>query len=196
MAYIPFEERPQFLKGKFGEDIIHQYLRDKGFVVYTPNSGCAHGFDNLAVRNKREVIIAECKTKARRNKYPDTGINIKHMDEYLFIQEKHKIPVFIFFIDEGMWKIYGNFLSLLMQETSIEWNGRLIDYPWKQYGIVYFPLNNMREIGKLNLGQVTYLREQSCRNYSYEIEKPEAVTSGSRMACTREGADRPHHATA
>ena len=102
-----------------GEAIVTKYLKDKGYIVYSPEElQGAHGFDRLAVKDKTEVIIAEIKTKARMNRYNATGFNIKHYREYKRISRKYNIPVFIFFVDEALGRIYGNFLSVLEESYT------------------------------------------------------------------------------
>lgn len=153
-------DRPQVKKGDFAEDIVTKYLENKGFIVYEPVSNGAHGFDKLAVRNKKQFVIAECKAKAKRKYYDDTGIDIRHYKEYKYAQEKHKIPVFIFFIDEHLGEIYGNFLKELEKPYK--------SYPLKQHGIIYFPMDSMRrDISNLTDGEVSFLKKHSTRNYSY-----------------------------
>ncbi len=165
-----FQNSKTFKKGLYGENIISNYLRAKKYVVYSPNYGQPHAFDLLAIRNKKEVIIAECKSKARRSYYCDTGINIKNYEEYLYMQKKHNIPVFIFFIDEGLGRIYGNFIDELVKplEQPIG-DCKLVKYPFRQDGIIYFPLTNMELIGDLENKDVECLKEYSTRNYGYRF---------------------------
>ena len=95
-----FQHRHDFekalVKGKIGEDIVRRYLEEKGYVVYKPVTEGAHAFDILAVKDKKTVIIADVKTKARRNYFPDTGINYKHYVEYKVILKTLLTSVFIF----------------------------------------------------------------------------------------------------
>lgn len=159
-----WEDRPQVKKGNYGEKLARKYLESQGFVVYTPVTKGAHAFDKLAVKDKRQAIIAECKTKTRRRYYEDTGINIKHYQEYRYISEKHNLPVFIFFIDEHLGEIYGGFLKELDRKTIVQ--GK--EYPSEEKGIRYFPLENMRRnIAKLSESDCEYLKQHSQRNYSY-----------------------------
>lgn len=147
-------------KGDFAEEIIRGFLEEKGFVIYEPITNGAHCFDKLAVKNKEQFIIAECKAKSKRKYYDDTGINIKHYSEYKKVTEKHQIPVFIFFIDEHLAEIYGNFISVLEKEYK--------NYPLRQNGIIYFPMCKMRRnIAKLTDEQVLFLKNHSTRNYDY-----------------------------
>jgi hypothetical protein len=166
-----WNERKQVIKGDFAEDIINKFLEEKGYVVYNTTTKGAHVFDKLAIKNKEEVIIAECKAKARRNNYEDTGIDYRHYLEYKNIQDKHKIPVFIFFIDEMMGKIYGNFITLLIVKSFIankEYPS--IELTKKGKKIIYFPLCNMRDISTLRDEQVKFLKENSTRSHEYRMK--------------------------
>lgn len=157
-------DRPQTKKGEYGEKKVHEYLEAKGFIVYLPVTEAAHAFDRLAIRDKKQAIIVECKAKARRTKYADTGINITHYNDYAYISKKHKLPVFIFFIDEHLGEIYGNFLSELIKPAEVK--GKM--YPSREGKIIYFPLVNMRRnIAQLTESDCNYLKQQSRRNYAY-----------------------------
>jgi hypothetical protein len=160
-----WQDKVQVKKGDYGEDLVHTFLEEKGYIVYKPITEKAHAFDRLAVRNKSEILVVECKTKARRRYYPDTGINIKHYDEYKFISEKYKLHLFIFFIDEYLCEIYGNFLLELIKPVEVEGN----KYPLEHKNIIYFPLINMkRNIAKLSEDDKEYLVKNSSRNYDYK----------------------------
>lgn len=155
-----WNSRPSVRKGDFAEAIVRSYLEEKGFVVYEPITNGPHCFDKLAVRDKKQFIIVECKAKAKRTYYDDTGINLLHYQEYKYAAQKHKIPVFIFFIDEHLAEIYGNFISVLEEKE----NG----YPLIDRNIIYFPMSKMRRgIAALTPEQVDYLKQHSRRNYGY-----------------------------
>ncbi len=155
-----FEETLEYKIGTYGEEIVKKHLLSRGFVMdvdFNKYVG-GHLFESkLNFRTKKLNI--EVKTKASRNKYSDTGIDLYNHKKLLSIKEK----VFIFFVDFGESKnpnntefnmmIYGNYFSVLNQE-----NGR---YPWtqetkiydenqKQYKtIVYYPLNSMMMLWKI-----------------------------------------------
>ena len=151
-------------KGNLGEEIISRFLERKGYVIYSPETkDKAHAFDRLAIKDKEQIIIAEIKTKARRNKYADTGIDKRNYDQYVKIQNKYNIPVFIFFVDEMLKKVYGNWLSKLIIPIIIE--GK--QYPLILNNIIYFPLVNMINIAELSEQQITELKKLSNRNYEY-----------------------------
>ncbi|MBA7636655.1 hypothetical protein ES703_44276 [subsurface metagenome] len=165
-------------KGNFAENIIKNFLESKGYVVYKPITKNAHAFDNLAIKNKKNVIISECKAKAKRTFYNDTGINISNYDDYKYISKKHNLPVFIFFVDEFLEEIYGNFLNELEKEVCDK--GK--KYPLKEKNIIYFPIMNMRrDIYKLNKEQVEYLKNKSKRNYDYELKTNKIMKLNSQL---------------
>lgn len=70
-----------------------------------------HCFDKVAIKNKKEMLIAEVKTKAARLYYPDTGFNLRNYREYQAIKEKYNVPIFVFFVDEKKRRVYGNWLA-------------------------------------------------------------------------------------
>jgi len=58
------------------------------------------------------------KSKARRNYYPDTGVDVRHYDDYMHIKETYTIPVFIYFVDEMLKLIYGGEIGWLTQPRT------------------------------------------------------------------------------
>lgn len=157
-------------KGSFGEQAVREFLESKGYIVYRPaTTDKPHAFDMLAVRDKKEIIIAEVKTKPHRNYYLDTGIDLRHYNEYKNISEKYKFDIFLFFVDEMEEKIYGNFLSELKKTTQIFYKNknRIIIYPLIEKGICYFPLRNMLFIAKLDKNKADTIKQFSRRKYDY-----------------------------
>jgi hypothetical protein len=166
---MEFCDKPQFKKGRIGEKIIDDYLKEKGYVIYNPQEeDKAHAFDRLAIKNKKKIIIAEAKSKARRKYYPDTGIDIKHFDEYSYIQKKYKIPVFIFFVDEENAEIYGNFMSKLVKGCLVKHKNKSLVYPILNGGIIYFPMKKMIIIKKLTQGEVVDLKNMTTKKDEYK----------------------------
>lgn len=160
-----WEDKPQVKKGDYGEMLVDKFLEKKGFICYFPKTKGAHWFDRLAIKDKKTVVVAESKTKARMNKYPATGFNYKNYLEYKRIYETHKIRVFVFFIDEWLKKIYGNFLPQLEVEKEIDG----IKYPLRINNVIVFPLKNMRNIADLSDKDCAYLKKHSTRNYDYKV---------------------------
>ena len=149
----------QVKKGDFAEDIVHKYLENKGYIVYKPATEGSHAFDRLAIKGKRNVIIAEIKAKARLNKFPETGFETKHYKEYRYIRDKHKLPIFIFFVDEMLKEMYGNFLSVLEKNMRTA--------PWGNQ--VLFQLSDMkRHLYDLSEDEVLQLKKYSSRKHDYK----------------------------
>ena len=161
-------DRTQVQKGVLGETIIDRYLKSKNLIPYQAVYDGAHPFDRIiASPDKKNIYLADAKTKARRTYYPDTGININHYMQYEYLMDKYNIRVFLFFVDEWQKKVYGNFLDLLQEEVLINHNGKDIKYPFKQGRIIYFPLTSMRDICELEDLEAEKLKQLSLRNYSY-----------------------------
>ena len=157
-----------FKKGSVGERVVQRFLEKKGFVVYKAITQGAHAFDMLAIKGKKKLIVAEVKSKARRNFYPDTGINYRHYQEYKRIAENHNLPIFIFFVDEMMGKVYGNVLSVLEEPCQVKHNGKILSYPIVSGGIIYFPLCKMKQVATLDESTIGELRNLSQRSYDYD----------------------------
>lgn len=162
-SFNDWESKPTVIKGNIGERLVREYLERKGFIVYEPKTSGPHGFDKLAILNKKQAIIAECKTKARRNKFADTGINIKHLDDYEYISAKHNLPVFIFFVDELVGEIYGNTLKELLVPRVVD--GK--QYPSREKGIIYFPLINTKWVCNIGKDEIDLMKANATRSYEY-----------------------------
>lgn len=154
--------------GNAGEKIVDDYLKAKGVIPYAPIGDGAHPFDRLCAYGKRRVFIAEAKTKPKRRFYPDTGIDVRHYNEYKYIEQKHSLDVWIFFVDSDEGRIYGNKLSELERKTDVSFRGKKIPYPLKQKGIVYFPIQNTKHIANISNEELTELQSFSSRSQNYE----------------------------
>ena len=147
-----WHDRTEVKKGDLGEQIVAQWLLDRGIVPYHSLADKAHPFDFLcASQDKKTIYIVEVKAKSKRECYEDTGIEYHHYMDYTNIREKYGIQVYLFFVDEKLGEIYGNKLSILEQPKIVNGNS----YPWvhkNKYGKtqIYFPLASMqREIAML-----------------------------------------------
>lgn len=155
-------------KGCVGERLVNQYLIEQGFIPYSPDTDGAHPFDRLvATRDKRHIFIADVKTKPARTFYPDTGINIAHYNQYDFIQKRHKVNTFIFFVDEDAGKVYGNWLRKLARERWVSHKRGTNYYPKEDGGIIYFPLAVMKHICDIPAEAISELKKFSRRKAEY-----------------------------
>ena len=166
---INFKDLKTTQKEEVGESLVNKYLEAKGFIIYTPITNGSHAFDRLAIKDNKLLLIAEIKSKAKRLKYPDTGINIKHYNIYKDIQEKHNLNVFIFFVDEEMSKIYGGWLKDLEKEQEISHNGFNLKYPIKWNDIIYFPMKNTKTICDITKEDTDILKNFTAKNSKYII---------------------------
>jgi len=171
MNQTNWNDKLEVKKGNIGEKIVQEYLENRGFVIYKPITEKAHCFDTLAIKDKEKLLIVEIKTKARLNKYPATGFDYKHYLEYNKISEKHNADVFVFFVDEMLEKVYGNYLKYLEELTIIN----KVVYPITiNFGynkkVIAFPLDNMVDIKMLTEEQVQEIKKYNTRNYVYKAE--------------------------
>ena len=123
-----------------------------GFTVYRPDDDSKrHPVDSLVISGQSlRIVMADVKTKPRRTKYPDTGINMINYGEYQRLQKINKIPVYIIFVDEFSGTIYGNFLDELDERKVIIHEGKKLVYPLYERSIIYFPLISMKQIGRIS----------------------------------------------
>jgi hypothetical protein len=166
-----WQDKIQVKKGNIGESLVKSFLHNKGCIIYEPITEKAHGFDKLVSIGKDRLFIAEVKTKAKRNFYPDTGIDIRHYEEYKKISVLHNLPIFIFFVDESIGLVYGNFLSVLEKKKTIviKKNGQrmVMVYPIKQGNIIYFYQPNMKNIAPITQETIEEIKKLSTRRYDY-----------------------------
>lgn len=157
-------------KGNEGERIVDNLLLSKGYIPYAPNADVAHPFDRIcASRDKRTMFVVEIKTKARRNYYPDTGIDVKSYKGYKHIMKKYRVEVALFFVDEMLGKIYGGKLSQIEKPHNVVHNGKTLKYPLFQNNIIYFPLERLTVYADLDSKDAELLMNLSSRNYDYNV---------------------------
>lgn len=169
-----FKKTKMYKKGELGEEIVDNLILNKGkFIPYAPVLDNAHIFDRLvASRDKSKLMIVEIKTVDARDYYPDTGISIKHYEEYSEIEKKYGIDIWVLFVDSKKKEIYGNTLDNLRQYTKTMHNGRFLEYPMIEPNftavggkIIYFPLKNMVTICKLSERQAKELQGLNNKGY-------------------------------
>lgn len=160
---MSWSDKTTVKKGDIGEDIVKNFLLEKGMIPYKPDFDGAHPFDFLcATRDKKTMIIVDAKAKARMNKqfngFSVTGIDKRHFNEYKHIQKKYNVHVYLYFVDEMLGSVYGNAIARL-EKNKIEKN-------WKT-PMILFRLIDMVEIGKLSSDEVHKLKKHSTRSYDY-----------------------------
>jgi hypothetical protein len=163
-----WQDKRSVQKGDVGERIVDAFLINRGVVPYAPITPKAHPFDRLcAAEDKSSIFIAEVKTKAARKYYPDTGIDERHFMDYMGVFHRYGIDVWLFFVDENAASVYGNKLSTLKEPSDVAHNGMVIRYPLREKGIIYFPLNKMRHVCRIDEAAASKLMALSERSYEY-----------------------------
>lgn len=151
------EEFYSLLKiGHKGENLVIDYCENyKGYQVQS-NQLKACKYDITIIKPNNEIILGDIKSKARRNKYADTGIDIKHYNTYKDLMKKNGLDFQLFFVDEALGCCYGESLRVLDKQCYI--GNR--EYPYKPsyYGmgdeIVYYPLSSMDYYFSLTTEQI------------------------------------------
>ena len=155
-------------KGAVGEQVVRAFLERAGWVVYQPMTEGAHCFDMLCIKGKRTAVAFDVKAKARLNRYPATGINQRHFEEYAAFSDKHRMPFWVVFVDEGMRAVYGNTIEQLEIPRTVEGREYPVVMPWKVPTRLW-PLEAMRPIHTLTEEQAATLAALNQRSYGYEV---------------------------
>lgn len=143
-------------KGEIGEQIIREMLESRGWVVYMPfTKDRAHYFDMLATKNKERVIAIDVKTKARFNKWPVQGINIKSYNEYMKFVNDTGVPFYIVFVDDKCGDIHVKDIT------------KLIDPIFPNKKIIAWNIDQMIHLGNIGKDKIKELSQYDQRNYEY-----------------------------
>lgn len=142
-------------KGEIGEQIIREYLENKGWIVYFPFTKGSHYFDMLCTLNKEKVIAIDVKTKARLNKYAAQGINKNHYLQYMNFVNTSKVPFYLIFVDDKTGDVHCAEISKLTNEIEI--NEKIIAWNLEQMQFLF-------NIGEDNIKKLTAFDQ---RNYDF-----------------------------
>jgi hypothetical protein len=166
-----FQDKQEVKKGNIGECIVDKYLISKGVIPYKPTVEKAHPFDRLcASSDKKSVYIVEVKAKARRKYYPDTGFNLSSYNDYINMQNKYGLSVFVFFVDEEAGQVYGGSLKEISIECCVEHGRKSIKYPLVLGKVIYFPVCKMRVIKNLKTEDMHELKKHTTKKQFYLAE--------------------------
>lgn len=151
-----WNKRMSVKKGDIGERIFKGILEKHGWIVYKCiTHDTPHVVDLVAYKNKRIIRFFEVKTK-KYMKNPDrTGINTINLETYKYFLTAHNQDIFLVFVDEALEKIYGNFLSKLLEPKAE--SGWLFPNEFTAKdgtSITTFPLSSMINIDTLSREQI------------------------------------------
>ena len=142
-------------KGELGEQIIQDYLENRGWIVYFPfTKDRPHYFDMLATKDKERVVAIDVKTKARFNNFPMQGINVKSYNEYLHFVKSTNVPFYLIFVDDKNGDVHAVDIATLhdgvVMGTVIAWN-----------------LSQMKYLFKIDSEKIAELSNYDQRSYEY-----------------------------
>jgi len=145
-------------KGELGENIIREYLEKKGWIVYFPfTKNKAHAFDMLCTFKKEKVFALDVKTKARLNKYPAQGIDIKSYNEYLKFRKTMNINFYLVFVDDKNGDVHCFEIGKKIKNFKI---GK----------IIFWYLTDMRYLFNIGNENIIKLSKYDQRNYVFNPE--------------------------
>lgn len=166
MATIPTNSQWHNLrevkKGDYGELLVKSLLERDGYILYRPVTDGAHGFDSYAYKNGRIEFAVEVKTKPKCKKYPETGFEERHYQRYMRLSKENNIPVKVFFVDEDLGEIYGNFLHELdkpyVDPTQSKPYPKVVGHTGGVKLTRYFPMKHMITFKKLSQTEIATLK--------------------------------------
>lgn len=153
--------------GRLGEEIVKRFCREQyGLTVYAPEGN--HGAEpadfftaKLTQGERPRIYLNDAKTKWRRAKYPDTGIDLKHYRRYQETATEYGVPYFLWFVDAFEERVFGNFLEVLETRRRVG----SVGYPVKHGAQIYFPLEVMMVLDRLPKETCESLRRQRTSRY-------------------------------
>lgn len=151
-------------KAEFGHNLVLDYLRRQGWNFTKWAGEGPHPIDIFCSKKKGKVRALEVKTLSRRTKYADTGISLKHLEDYEHIMAQGQ-DVWLFFVDHIYRRkggaAYGGLLADLRAPGYDKENKA--HYPKIERGIIYFPLSRMQSYFSLTPEQCRYLADRTRR---------------------------------
>jgi hypothetical protein len=154
-------------KGDIGENIVKLKLEKHGWICYKVETDGSHPLDKFAIKNNK-IIALDIKTKAKRNKYDDTGIDERLYKLYKDFSTKNKIEFYVIFVDEVAKKVYGNKLTELDEPIIIN-NKKYPSIEKCKNGVEmrYWAIKNMKYICNISDEDVKKIKDLEQRNYDY-----------------------------
>lgn len=156
---MAWKDKPEVKKGDIGEDIIQEYLEEKGWKVYRPSTSGAHWFDMLASKDKKEIIALDVKTKARFNYRACQGINKKTCKEYVELLDVLSVPFYLFFVDDKNGNVHKVEFSKLKGKGFT---------PPKSSHIIAWDLQEMEYLFNIGEDKIRALSIFDKRNHKYK----------------------------
>jgi hypothetical protein len=162
---MEFKDLETIDAGEYGEKLVDQYLKDKGFKIGSFEDG-PHPFDRFVCTTKNELFLLDTKTKPKRTYYDDTGIDLKDYNKYLELSDKHHLQFFLFFVDYVAKRVYyGEIHDLSVKH--IDYLKEKI-YPLIEKcneKVIYFPICNFKYNFKLSDEDAEKLASYCHSNY-------------------------------
>lgn len=154
-----FESKGTTQKGEYFEQIVRDWLWERGHRPTRPAHNGAHAIDMFVIDKAGKVFAIDAKAKASRRSFADTGIDYRHFNVYFDIEKNANIDVWVFFGDHISGDVYGATLADLRAPKMNPPGCKPGMYPRIEGQIIYFPLSNMSKLFSLSDKQCAALRE-------------------------------------
>jgi len=154
-----FEKRSTTKKGDFFEQIVREWLWERGHRPTKPAHNGPHAIDMFVVDQNGKVFAIDAKAKAMRRQWDDTGIDYSHYNTYFDLEKGSNIDVWVFFGDHLEGTVYGATLAELRAPVMNPPGCKPGQYPRKEGRIIYFPRCQMHKLFNLTDEQRAQLAE-------------------------------------
>ena len=121
-----------FKLGKFGEDIVHKYFKNKNYQIQSPDFF-------VYSKEKDDYICIEVKFKNKkfRNQFLiGHGLDINQIYLRNKLYNKTKIKTFLIIVDNESKKIYGQYLNILENGKYFDTKNKIRIYDLNNYSLL------------------------------------------------------------
>tara|TARA_R100000773_G_C4212798_1_gene111931 strand:+ start:1096 stop:1593 length:498 start_codon:yes stop_codon:yes gene_type:complete len=156
---MSWEQKPQVKLGNLGEKIIHQYLCEKNYTIFTPTSQNAHPCDGIVFKNQKMIFLYDVKTKGKTNQHNAQGFDKKKYDTYQELMNKLCLPFLVFFVDNHNGEVHCVNLKkdIAKEYIKIKSDGSIIG--WN--------VNDLDLIGNVSQNLINESKDHTTRNHPY-----------------------------
>lgn len=196
-----FEKKPEYRKGRIGEEIVRRWLEQAGYSVNPPDDVAPSGASvvDFVVEGKYERFFVEVKVKSPfaycYGRYPVYTFAASQIDTYEAYRAEHDTPVALYIVDEERKVLCAQYLTNLAQPKRVEDKFFPLDIEqvnglYRYYHISQFTvLCELDDDDLARLAAIKISGEKGKRERDEETESPSPLDD---TACVEKMLKTPH----
>jgi len=147
--FTPFQDLPEYRKGKIGEGILKADLERAGMLVYTAPQGMSEPFDfHVFKPDFSASYLVDCKTYNRLATIPAISIDLPDLEKYIKAEIGLRTKMLLYFIDTFEGAIYRCSLETFRNTCTKNTRNNKATTPLKEMTYIRaLTLDECREIG-------------------------------------------------